>query len=257
MIICIDIGNTDIVTGVFKDQDLIALFRTSSDRYKSVDEYQEIFTNLLLSKNISLADIKGCCLSSVVVELTNIVSSSIRRIINKEVVILAPGTKTGLKLKCDNPSEVGADMIADCVGCLSKYGNKSIIVDCGTATKLIVVDENNSFSGCVIMPGVKTSMKSLTSNASLLSPVNLTKPDKVIGKNTPDCLNSGIIYGHACAIEGLIKRCEEELGYKCKIIITGGLGSTIAKALNIDYTIDKTLLLYGLYIIYKKNTEGK
>ena len=179
-----------------------------------------------------------------------------RRFLNgKEPVVIAPGIKTGLKIKADNPNEVGADLIADCVGAISRYGSPLIIIDLGTASKMIAIDNDGAFKGCVIIPGIKVSTEALVRLASQLPYVSYQLPKKVICTNTIECMNSGVVNGFASLVDGMIERFEDELGYECTRVITGGLASTIHPACRKDIILDRDILLYGLYQIYKKNEK--
>lgn len=254
MILTFDLGNSDLVIGVFKDDLLMSVIRTNSDRYKSVDEYYYTIENLLISKKVDLDEIEGAIISSVVPPLTKVMQAVARRFLKgKEAIIMAPGIKTGLKIKTDNPSEVGADLIADCVGAISRYPLPLILVDLGTATKILAIDKDATFLGCVILPGIKVSTDALVRVAAQLPYVSYQLPKKVICTNTMDCMNSGVVNGFASLVDGMIERFEEEMGTECVRVVTGGLGSTITPACRKDVILDRDILLYGLYQIYKKN----
>ena len=203
-------------------------------------------------KVVKVNKIDGTIISSVVPSLTKVVISAIKRILPEPLVVKS-GIKTGLSLRCDNPNEVGSDIVCCCVGANLKYKSPLIIADLGTATKIIAINKKKEFIGCTIAPGVKTSTQTLVSIASQLPEIGLIKPNKVIGTNTPDCMNSGVIYGYACMIDGMYKKFEEEIKDKCTKIITGGLGSTISKAMESEFILDKYLIFDGLNEIYRLN----
>lgn len=255
MIITFDLGNSDLVLGVFKEDSLVAVMRTHADRFKSVDEYANTIKELLFSRNIAPSDVKGTIISSVVPELTRVLRGAIKRLFSLEPVIMAPGVKTGLKIQTDNPSEVGTDLISDSVGAIMKYGYPCIIADLGTATKIILINKEGAFAGCVIFPGVKLASDALISIASQLPTITMTLPKKVVGTNTPDSMNSGIVNGNAAMVDGFVQRIEEEIGYKCKHILTGGLSKTIYPACKEKYELDRELCLNGLFSIWKRNSS--
>lgn len=257
MIVAFDLGNSDLVVGAFKNDQLVATFRTRSDRYKSVDEFAYTLKELFFSKGLDSLDVRGAILASVVPELTKIIAATIRRVCGLDPLILAPGVKTGLKIKADNPSEVGADLIGDCVGAIARYPLPAIVIDLGTASKIIAIDEQGTFIGCAIAPGLKLSAVALVRTASQLPTISLVMPKKVICNNTPDCMNSGFVHGAASMVDGMIQRFEQEMGKTCTRVMTGGLTSVVAPACREPIIVDRELLLYGLYEIYNRNYKEK
>jgi len=174
-------------------------------------------------------------------------------VIKKPVKVVGPGVKTGLNIKLDDPATAGSDLVVVAVAALNEYTCPQILIDMGTATTMSVLDQKGSFIGGVILPGLRTSLDALVSNAAQLSQTSLTAPKKVIGKNTLDCMKGGMIYGNAASIDGMIERMEEELGCKCTIVATGGLAKAVIPHCRHDIIIDENLLLKGLQIIYEKN----
>jgi type III pantothenate kinase len=257
MIVTFDLGNSDLVVGSFKDNRLITTFRTRSDRYKSVDEFAYTLKELFFSKGLDSMATRGAVLASVVPELTKVVVAAIKRVCGVEPLVLAPGVKTGLRIKADNPAEVGADLIGDCVGAILRYPLPAIVIDLGTASKIIAIDEQGTFIGCAIAPGLKLSAEALTRTASQLPTISLVMPKKAICNNTPDCMNSGFVYGAAAMVDGMIQRFELEMGKKCTRIMTGGLTSVVSPACREPIIVDRELLLYGLYEIYNRNIKEK
>lgn len=255
MIILIDIGNTNIYSGIYNNNKLIKEFRTHTDLNKSSDEFLSTFKSLLLTHNVDFKDIEGGIISSVVPSLTIIVKKAVEELIYKEIKVVGKKLKSGLSIKIDNPSELGSDLVCDCVGGISKYGFPLIIADLGTANKVLVVDKNSNFVGCTIGPGIKIGMQSLTSNAAQLMDVSLSAPSKVIGKNSIDSLNSGATYGTSSMLEGLASKIEEELGYPCKKVLTGGNAILIKDIINEEFIYDSSLILEGLFQIYNKNRQ--
>jgi type III pantothenate kinase len=253
MVVVFDLGNSDLVFGVFDQGALIATGRTNSNRYKSEDEYAHTLRELLFSKGVNVEQVSDIIMSSVVPQLTTVVIRSIISIFGFKPLLVAPGVKTGLKIKADHPAEVGADLVADCVGALNRYPLPAIIVDFGSATKICAMDEDGAFIGCTIGPGVRISADALVRTASQLPNINYRLPKKVIGTNTPDSMNSGVLYGAAAMMDGLIDRFQEEMGSVKTIIATGGLAPIVVLASRKDIILDRDLILYGLYEINRRN----
>ena len=253
MVLVLDLGNTNLYIGIYENNSLIKEIRKHTDLYRSSDEYYEIFDSFLRLENISPSSFEGAILSSVIPSLTLTIKFAIEKLIKKECKIVGKGIKSGLSIRIDNPSELGSDLVADSVGALAKYNAPLIIVDLGTANKILVVDKNKEFVGCTISVGLKIGMKSLTSSAAQLMDVSLIPPKRIIGKNSVDSLNSGATYGTVCMIEGMAEKIERELGYKCTKILTGGNSYIIKDIINKDFIFEPTLILDGLYQIYLKN----
>lgn len=253
MVLVLDLGNTNLYIGIYENNSLVKEVRKHTDLYRSSDEYYEIFDSLLRLENISPSSFEGAILSSVIPSLTLTIKFAIEKLIKKECKIVGKGIKSGLSIRIDNPSELGSDLVADSVGALAKYNAPLIIVDLGTANKILVVDKNKEFVGCTISVGLKIGMKSLTSSAAQLMDVSLIPPKRIIGKNSVDSLNSGATYGTVCMIEGMAEKIERELGYKCTKILTGGNSYIIKDIINKDFIFEPTLILDGLYQIYLKN----
>lgn len=256
MILILDLGNTNLYIGVYQNENLIKEYRTDSDVKRSLDMYESLLRGFLTSSGFKESDFEGAILSSVIPQLTYQISGAVERIIKKECLIVGRDLKSGLIIHSDNPTEVGADLVCDCVGANAKYGYPSIICDLGTANKLLICDKQGIYCGAVISPGLVTAQKALSNDAAQLFDISFKAPKKVIGRNTPDCLNSGAIYGTVAAIEGLTEMIEKELGYRCNHILTGGNAVYVHQYLK-NYTYDPTLILYGLLKIYLKNTKEK
>lgn len=253
MILAIDIGNTNIVVGGIEDEKVLFIERLSTNRYATTLEYTVLFKNVLELNGYTEKDLSGGIISSVVPSVTSLTKAAVTKLTGKETLVLGPGVKTGLKIAIDNPAQAGADLVAGAVAAINNYPCPLIIVDMGTATTVTVVDENKNFIGGMIMPGLRVSLESLTSSTSQLPNISLDPPDKIIGTNTVDCMKSGLIYGNAAALDGVIERMETELGSKCTVVATGGLAPVIAPLCKKDITVDDLLLLKGLMIIYNKN----
>lgn len=255
MILAIDMGNSNIVIGCIDDEKTYFVERLSTDKSKTALEYAMGFKTVLELYSIDSINIDGAIISSVVPPLTNVLAEAVKKIIGKLPMIVGPGLKTGLNIHMDNPRQVGSDLIVDAVAGLSEYGAPLIIIDMGTATTMSVVDKNKNYVGGTIMPGVRLSMEALASGAAQLYKISLEEPRQVIGKNTSDCMKSGIVFGNAACIDGMIDRIENELGYPAKVIATGGLSKVVIPLCRHDIIVDDTLLLKGLKIIYDKNRD--
>lgn len=253
MLLATDIGNTNIVIGAIKNDKIVFQARIATDYIKTSDQYGVEIRNILSLFNVQPKEISGCIISSVVPHVFNSVKTGLIKVINKEPVIVEPGIKTGLNVQTDNPNQVGSDRITVAVGALVKYKPPLILIDFGTATTLDIVEEGNKYIGGCIIPGIKISLDALTSRTAQLPRISLEKPKKIIGKNTVDAMRSGIIYGNASMIDGLIDRFEEELGKKITVVSTGGLAKYITPLCKREMNLENDLLLEGLNIIYKKN----
>lgn len=255
MILAIDMGNTNIVIGCIDDEKTYFVERLSTDKSKTALEYAVGFKTVLELYSINITELEGAIISSVVPPLLNVICEAVSKITGKQPKVVGPGLKTGLNIKMDNPKTVGSDMIVDAVAGIKEYGAPLIIIDMGTATTLSVVDKDRNYIGGAIMPGVRLSMEALASNAAQLYRVSLETPKKSIGKNTIDCMKSGLLLGTACSIDGMIDRMEEELGYKTTIVATGGLSKVVIPLCKHDIIVEDDLLLKGLKFIYDKNNE--
>lgn len=253
MILAVDVGNSNIVFGVFENDTLKKSMRIKTDKTRSSDEYHMSMISLFTTKNIKVEDIEGVIISSVVPSLTLVLSDAIFQITHRYPLVVGPGVKTGLPIRTDSANEVGADLICGSVGAKELFGYPILIVDFGTATKVDVIDKNGAFIGCVIAPGLKIGTEALVSGASQLPQITYVAPKKIIGKNTPDSMNSGSVYGHAFMIDGFIENIENELGYKCKVVATGGLAKLVIPFCKKEIEICDELVLIGLYKIYLKN----
>jgi type III pantothenate kinase len=255
MLLAIDIGNTNIVIGCIENDDILFKARIATDRLRTSDQYGVEIKNMLEAYGVQIRDIDDCIISSVVPPVFNSVKTGVIKIIGKQPMVVGPGLKTGLNIHVDVPSQVGRDRIVIAVAALAEYKAPLILMDLGTATTIEVVEPENTYLGGVIVPGVKVSLDALTSRAAQLPGISLDKPKNVIGKNTVDCMRSGMIYGTASMIDGLIDRMEEELGHSSTIVSTGGLAQFITPLCKHKIILEKDLLLKGLNIIYKKNKK--
>ena len=253
MILAIDIGNTNVVIGVIDEEKIYFIERIATIETKTEAEYAIDFKILLDLHKVKLEDITGGIISSVVPQITKMVQIATEKVIEKKVIVLGPGVKTGLNILIDNPAQLGSDLVAGSVAGIAKYPVPMAIIDMGTATTVAVIDKNKNYLGGMIVPGVKVALESLTAHASQLHGISLEAPKKVIGKNTIDCMTSGVIYSNADMLDGLIKRIEGELGEKVTVVATGGLAKVIVPHCQREIILDDDLLLKGLLIIYNKN----
>lgn len=255
MILAIDIGNTNIVIGCIRNDEILFVERLSTDSTKTVLEYAISFKNVLELYHLESGQIEGCILASVVPPVTNIIRDAAHKITGKPVLIIGPGVKTGLNILMDNPAQLGTDLVANAVAAIAEYKAPLIVLDMGTATTVSVMDKKKNYIGGMILPGIRVSSDSLTMRTSQLPKISLESPKRVIGTNTIDCMKSGIIYGNAACIDGVIQRIEKELGQKATVIATGGLAQCIIPHCTETIILDDELLLKGMRLIYLKNHD--
>ena len=251
-------GNTNIVIGCVDEEKVLFEERLATDLSKTELEYVVIFKTVLELYGIEKEKVTGAIISSVVPQLVNIIKSAVYKLIKVEPMVVGPGVKTGLNILMDEPRRVGSDLIVDAVAAINNYGTPLIVIDMGTATTMSVIDRKGNYIGGVIMPGIKVSVDSLVSRTAQLQRISLDAPDKVIGKNTNNCMKSGVIYGNASCIDGMIDRLAEEMGEglsDIKVVATGGLARVILPQCRHNIIQDDELLLKGLKIIYDKNCD--
>lgn len=258
MIICLDIGNTNIKYAVFDGDNLLISFRVATEHKKTSDEYGGQLLSILGNNKINAADIAGGIISSVVPQLDYTLEKVCRVYLGIKPLMLAPGLKTGLNLKVDNAKEVGADRVVNNVAGVKKYGYPLIIIDFGTATTFNVIDRKSEFVGGVIAPGIKGSLDSLVNGTAKLPRVEIERPATVIGKNTVTNMQSGIVFGFAGLVEYIVKKIKREMKEEnVTVVATGGFSEIIAKEISCIDKVDKFLTLDGLKYLYNLNkTEG-
>lgn len=255
-LLAVDMGNTNIVVGVLNETEVVQSIRLSTDRRKTNFEFLIQFRQLLEVFHIDVKDISDGILSSVVPELTLQVSWAMEQLLGKKILTLGnPEVKTGLVIDIENPSTLGKDRIADAVGALHEYPVPLMIVDMGTATTISVISKEKKHIGGMIIPGVRTSLNSLSEHASQLPFIPIEAPNHLIGKNTVDCMKSGVLYGNASMIDGLIDRIAEQIGEEPTVVATGGLSQLITPYCKHRVIYEENLLLKGLYYIYKENCK--
>ena len=253
MNICIDVGNSTIGIGAFKENKLVERMVVNTDPNFTEEQFYQLFKRPYKFIEEGKGHIDNIIFSSVVPQVNLPIINALKELTNIDPILIGPGTKTGLAIKVDNPLEIGNDLIADLVSAKEKYDYPTLIADLGTASKILLLDKTGTFTSCLIMPGLTLSAQSLSNKAALLPEVSLIAPNTILAKNTLSAMNAGIVYGHADMILGLINRIEKELGYSCKHILTGGGSIYIKDILKDDFIYDQNLNLDGLNIIVNKN----
>jgi len=255
MLLVIDIGNTNIVFGVYEDDTLINHWRLSTSIQKTVDEYAILLNSLLYFEKIKLNQIDSAVISCVVPPLLIPFEIICRKYVGIRPILVEPGIKTGMSILYENPSELGADRIVNAISGYEKYKRALIIVDFGTATTFDYITSKGEYVGGAIAPGIMISLEALFERASKLPRVELIKPKSIIGKNTVYAMQSGIIYGYVSLVDGIVKRMKEEVKTDPYIIATGGLASLIYKESETIDEVDEFLTLRGLKLLYERNKE--
>ncbi|MGI6452597.1 MAG: type III pantothenate kinase [Syntrophomonadaceae bacterium] len=253
MILVFDVGNTNMVIGVFDGGKLVTHWRIRTDTMRTCDEYGITLRGLFEYEQVDMKNIDAVVVSSVVPTLMLELEWMSQKYFSCRPLVVGPGVKTGLAIKYDNPREVGADRVVNAVAAFYKYGGPLIIVDFGTATTFCVVSETGDYLGGAIAPGIRTSTDALISRAAKLPRVEFVKPRNLIGKNTVESIQSGIIYGFVGQVEGIINRMKKELGCDPRVIATGGLARVICRETNVIDIVDELLTLEGLQKIYELN----
>lgn len=249
MLLVVDIGNTNVLVGLNDGKRWVNSWRLSSRQEMTADEVLVLLSGLLGPDRVD-----GGILASVVPPLTEHVREAVRRLTGIEPLEVAPGIRTGLKIRTDNPQEVGADRIVNAVAALALHGGPAVVVDFGTATTLDVITAEGEYLGGVICPGPRLGAEALATRTARLPRVDLNLPPRVIGRNTVDSIRSGLLHGHAAMVDGLVARIERELGQPVKVLATGGLADLLAPCLHRIDANDPWLTLEGLRLLHERNT---
>jgi len=253
MLLAIDIGNTSIILGIFKDTELRATWRIATGIHRMVDEYAVLLLSLLQHQGLDVPNVTKVALCSVVPPLTAIFEELCQRYFHVSPLVVRAGVKTGVRIRLDNPAEAGADRIVDAAAAHHLYGGPVIIVDFGTATTFDTVSREGDYLGGAIAPGLSTAAESLFTRAAMLPRVELTRPERAIGTSTIAAMQSGIVFGYVGLIEGIIARIQQELGEKARVVATGGYAGLIAKETPVIDVVNLDLTLIGLRLIYMMN----
>ena len=253
MILTVDIGNSNIVLGGVEGEEIVFEARLRTEATKTSDQYCVDLKILLDVYGLSADTIEGAIISSVVPQVLNSMQTAVKKLTGKTSLVVGPGLKTGLNILLDNPSQTGADLVVGSVAALREHKPPMIIIDMGTATTMVVLNKQGALIGGCIMPGVRISLDALTERTALLPGLQLDQPQKAIGRNTIDCMRSGIMMGSASMLDGMIERMEAELGCETTVIATGGIAKFIVPLCKREIIYDKDLLVKGLAALYRDN----
>jgi len=256
MILTIDIGNSNIVLGGVKDDEIVFEARLRTEATKTSDQYCVDLKILLDVYGVRPEDIEGSIISSVVPQVLNSFQTAVKKLTGKQSLVVGPGIKTGLDIRLENPGQTGADLVVADVAALREHKPPLIVIDMGTATTISVLDQSGAHIGGCIIPGVRISMDALTDKTALLPGLQLDQPKRAIGRNTIDAMRSGIMMGTACMLDGMVERMEQELGYKTTVIATGGIAKFIVPLCKTPMIYDKNLLIKGLVALYRDNKKN-
>lgn len=253
MILAIDIGNTNIVLGGMEEDQILFEARMATDTIKTSDQYRLELKNMLELFSVQLDSVESVIISSVVPPVLNSFRTAIRKLMGLEPLIVGPGIRTGLNIRMDNPQEIGADLVAAAVAAIHEYGAPLLIVDMGTATTITAIDAKKTYIGGCICPGVMISLDALTSRTAQLPGITLAEPKCAIGRNTIDSMQSGVMFGAAAMLDGLLDRLEAEMGTPVTVVATGGIARFVTPLCRRKIQYDRDLLLKGLAILYRQN----
>ena len=255
MILAVHIGNTNITLGAVKGKEILFQARIRTDATKTSDEYALDLQMLLAIHSVSSSQIEGAIIASVVPQVLNPVKTALKKLFGKPVMVVGPGIKTGLNIRIDNPAQTGADLVVSCVDALKMQKPPLIVIGMGTATTMMVLDETGAMIGGSISPGIRISMDALTQRAALLPGLQLDQPKRTIGRNTVECMRSGILYGAASMLDGMIQRMEQELGTQATVVATGRIGQYVVPLCKTPILYERDLIIKGLAALYLENVK--
>jgi type III pantothenate kinase len=257
MLLCIDIGNTNIKLGLFNGERLCCHWRISTERSRLTDEYAVLLLNLFRSEGLDAQNISGVAISSVVPTLTQVFSELCQQYLHQEPLVLAPGIITGMRVNTEFPEEVGSDLVMNALAARALYGTPVIVIGFGTATTFVAVSAQGDLEGVAIAPGILTSGDSLFRSTATLPQVALSRPSTAVGKNTVRSIQSGFIFGFAALVEGLVERIRLEIGANARVVATGGLANLIMPETRVIEAVEPTLALIGLRLMYNLNRPNQ
>jgi type III pantothenate kinase len=255
VLLTVDVGNTNIVFGVYEGSALRLTFRVATVRTRTADEHGVLLHDLFMLRGLSVKDVTAAIIASVVPPLTDVLADAIRHAFAREPLVVGPGLKTGISVLYDNPRDVGADRICNAVAAYERVHGAVIVVDFGTATTFDCVSAKAEYLGGVIVPGAQVSLDALLGRAAKLGPIELAEPPRVVGKSTTHSLQSGIVFGYASLVDGLVDKITAELGFSCRVLATGGLAGIVCKHARCVEEVDQNLTLEGLRILYERNAQ--
>jgi len=256
VLLAVDVGNTNVTLALFEGERLVADWRVTSHRERTADELAVELSQLFSLRGFDLDVVSGVVISSVVPNLNPALIEASRRYLNCEPVMVGPGVKTSVRVRYENPKDVGADRIANALAAFSKYGGPVVVIDFGTAVTYDAISAEGDYLGGAIAPGVEISLDALVSHTAMLRRVEAVAPDSVIGRNTITSIQSGLIWGFVAQVEGMVERMIAELGGKATVIATGGQAGMVAGLTHVIQAVDPLLTLEGLRLIYLQNADG-
>lgn len=256
MLLAVDVGNTNVTLALFDGEKIVADWRVTTHRERTTDEVGLELRQLFALRGFELGVVTGVVISSVVPTLNQALIEASRRYLKSEPIMVGPGVKTGVRIRYDNPKDVGADRIANALGAYSKYGGPVVVIDFGTAVTYDAINADGDYLGGAIAPGIEISLDALVSQTAMLRRVEPVAPDSVIGRNTVSSIQSGLVWGIVAQVEGMVKRMTDELGGKARVVATGGQAALVADLTHAIEITDPLLTLQGLRLIYAQNTDG-
>jgi type III pantothenate kinase len=257
MLLVLDVGNSQTVVGLYEGEELRAHYRVSTSSERTDDEWRAMLTPLLQRDGVTPQAVTGCCISSVVPPVNRALQQICRSEFEVEPVVVGPGIKTGIQLRSENPKEVGADRIVNIIAAVEEHEGALIVIDFGTATTFDYVTEKRERTGGIIVPGVQLAADALFDRCALLPRVDITLPDRVIGRDTASNIRSGLTYGYGEMVDGLVRRIGEETQSEPKVVATGGLATIVAEAASLIDVVDPFLTLKGLRAVYSRNEKER